>query len=115
MPLIETAKRDRVRALNDEFRTNIVSKLGRTVLTAGVTSLPDDVRTAAIRKTATFDAFSPENDPHGEHDFGSFELAGQCFFFKIEYYDESMEYRSENPAEPTKTKRVLTIMLAEEY
>lgn len=115
MPLIDTSKRDRIRELNDEFRTNIVSKLGRTVLTAGVTSLPDDVRTAVIRKTATFDAFDEDNDPHGEHDFGAFNLAGQRFFWKIDYYDESMERGSEDPADEAKTKRVLTIMLAEEY
>jgi hypothetical protein len=32
-------------------------------------------------KVQTFEAFSEENDPHGEHDFGSFEFAGaQCFW-----------------------------------
>ena len=41
----------------------------------------------AIRTVATFDASSGDNDPHGEHDFGSFDLAGHKFFFKLDYYD----------------------------
>ncbi len=64
---------------------------------------------------ATFSDFTPENDPHGEHDFGSFAVAGRKFFFKIDYFDAAMEFGSEDPADPAKTTRVLTIMLAEEY
>ena len=63
----------------------------------------------------TFSAFTPENDPHGEHDFGSFALAGRKLFFKIDYFDATMQFGSEDPADPAKTTRVLTIMLAEEY
>ncbi|HUB63143.1 MAG TPA: DUF3768 domain-containing protein [Methylocella sp.] len=49
------------------------------------------------------------------HDFGSFELAGQRFFWKIDCYDKSLEFGSVDPADPENTTRVLTIMLAEEY
>jgi hypothetical protein len=115
MPLIDTTKRDRIRELNDAFRKSFDPRLGRIMVTAGVDSLPSDVRAMVIRKTASFDAFSPENDPHGEHDFGSFELAGHRFFFKLDYYDPTLEFGSEDPADPEKTTRVLTIMLAEEY
>ncbi len=69
----------------------------RRLLTSGVNSLPSDVRAMAIRKTATFDAFTPENDPHGEHDFGNFEIAGQRFFFKIDYFDPNLEFGSDDP------------------
>ena len=34
-----------------------------------------------------FDAFTPDNDPYGEHDFGSFSYAGETFFWKWDYYD----------------------------
>ncbi len=115
MPLIDTTKHNRTRKLNEAFRKTFDAKLGRVMLTAGVDSLPSDVRAMAIRKTTTFDAFTPDNDPHGEHDFGNFELAGQRFFFKLDYYDPSMESGSEDPADPEKTTRVLTLMLAEEY
>ena len=56
-----------------------------------------------------------DNDPNGEHDFGNFELAGQKFFWKIDYYDTTMEFGSEDPADSAKTTRVLTIMLTSEY
>ena len=69
----------------------------------------------AVRKAATFDAFDEDNDPHGEHDFGSFELAGRTFFWKIDYYDPNLEFGAEYPSDPSKTKRILTLMLADEY
>jgi len=84
-------------------------------VTAGVDALPSDVKAIVIRTVATFTDFTPDNDPHGEHDFGSFELAGQKFFWKIDYYDAAMEFGSEDPADPAVTTRVLTIMLASEY
>src|SRR3954454_7957641 len=58
---------------------------------------------------------SPTSANSSEHDFGNFSLAGRKFFFKIDYFDVSMEFGSEDPADPAKTTRVLTIMLAEEY
>lgn len=105
----------RIAALNDAFRKSFDPKLGKVMLTAGVNSLPSGIRAMAIRKTATFDAFTSENDPHGEHDFGSFDLAGEKFFFKIDYYAPDMEHGSEDPSDPSTTVRVPTIMLAEEY
>jgi len=62
-----------------------------------------------------FDDFNADNDPHGEHDFGSFELEGEKLFSKIDYYDLAGEFGSEDPTDPKKTLRVLTVMLAEEY
>ena len=62
-----------------------------------------------------FKDFTDDNDPHREHDFGRFEYADSAFFWKIDYYDKKLEYGSEDPADQTKTTRVLTIMLVEEY
>ncbi len=56
-----------------------------------------------------------DNDPHHEHDFGNFELDGVTYFFKLDYYTPDMEGGSEDPADPAKTTRVLTIMRADEY
>jgi hypothetical protein len=102
-----------IRNLNDAFRTTMTG--GRVVMTAGVDALPNDVKATVIRGVATFADFTSDNDPHGEHDFGNFELVGHKFFWKIDYYDAAMEFGSEDPADPAVTTRVLTIMLASEY
>jgi hypothetical protein len=115
MSLTDKQTRQRIADLNDAFRKTLDPALGKTVLTAGVAALPSDVRAMAIRTVATFDSFDGDNDPHHEHDFGSFELAGHRFFFKIDYYDSALEFGSDDPADAAKTTRVLTLMLAEEY
>jgi hypothetical protein len=42
------------------------------------------------------------------------ELAGRTYLFKVDYYAPDMEGGSEDPADPTKTTRVLTIIRADE-
>ena len=106
-------KRRRIRDLNDAFRKNFSG--GQVLLTPGVNELPSDVRAMAIRKVVTFAEFTPDNDPHGEHDFGSFELAGRKLFWKIDYYAPDLQSGSEDASDPAQTTRVLTVMLAEEY
>ena len=115
MSLTDNQSRERIRDLNDGFRKTLDPALGRVMLTAGVDALPGDVRATAIQKVAAFDNFAVGNDPHGEHDFGSFDLAGDKFFWKIDYYDLKLEFGSDDPADPSKTTRVLTLMLAAEY
>ena len=109
-------KRDRttrIRDLNDAFRRTFSG--GRVTLTSGVDALPDLIKARALQLVRIFDDFSEDNDPHGEHDFGSFELANFTFFWKIDYYDERCESGSEDPSDPERTTRVLTLMLASEY
>lgn len=99
--------------LNDTFRKTLSG--GKVLMTSGVAALPTDVVAMAIRKVVTFDGFTADNDPYREHDFGSFDLAGSRFMWKIDYFDQRCEFGSDNPADPAKTTRVLTIMLASEY
>jgi Protein of unknown function (DUF3768) len=106
---------EKIRELNDAFRASLDQRLGRVLMTAGVDALPSDVKAMVLRRVATFTDFTRDNDPHGEHDFGSFTLAGRKIFWKIDYYDATVEFGSDDPADPEKTTRVLTIMLAEEY
>ena len=103
----------RIRVLNDNFRTTFVG--GRVVMTAGVHALPIDTKARVILAVQRFNEFSADNDPHGEHDFGRFEIDGEPYFFKLDYYALDMEGGSEDPANPEKTTRVLTIMRADEY
>lgn len=103
----------RIRDLNDRFRKRFIG--GGVVITAGIRDLGDDFRNACIEAVQTFRAFTPDNDPYGEHDFGSFDIAGTRVFWKIDYYDRALRCGSENPADPAVTTRVLTILLASEY
>lgn len=106
-------KSEKIRELNDRFRQTFSG--GQVVITSGVDALPVETKQKVLKAVQSFDKFDKGNDPHHEHDFGAFEIDGMKFFFKLSYYDLSMEYGSEDPADPTVTKRVLTVMLAEEY
>jgi hypothetical protein len=110
----------RIRQLNDEFRhapelIGVQLALHQLVITRGVAARGNAFVDRAVRAVRDFDAFTPDNDPYGEHDFGAFELDGQKLFWKIDYYDTGLKYGSLSPADPRLTRRVLTIMLAEEY
>ena len=104
---------ERVRRLNDAFRRTFVG--GVVVITAGVEALPREQRGSLLVKIRTFGAFTEDNDPHGEHDFGVVEYGDVRCFWKIDYYDREMELMSPDPSDPAVTTRVLTIMLADEY
>lgn len=108
------ARTKRIAELNDLCRT-AMGVAGKCVLTRGIFMLPDADQSAIREKVETFADFTPDNDPHGEHDFGSFEHNGNKVFWKIDYYDKTLSFGSEDPADPKQTTRVLTIMLASEY
>jgi hypothetical protein len=107
------SKADRIRQLNDAFRRTFVG--GAVMITAGIEAMPLDQRRSLLQKIRNFDAFSEDNDPHQEHDFGSIDETGVRCFWKIDYYDRKTEFGSPDPANPAVTTRVMTIMLAEEY
>ncbi len=103
----------RIRAPNDDFRSTGIG--GNVLFTRGIAALPEEDQSDIMEKVRAFDAFSEDNDPYREHDFGAFTRNGHKVFWKIDYYDPSMTYGSEDPTDNQKTVRVLTIMLAEEY
>ena len=103
----------RIRQLNDAFRTTFVG--GVVVMTAGIEALPTELKARVLQAVRDFRDFDEGNDPHQEHDFGAFELSDTRFFFKLDYYDASMEFGSPDPSDAAKTTRTLTVMLAEEY
>lgn len=109
----EDLEKTRIRELNDAFRRS--GHGGRIVITQGIQALPPVEQAEVFGKIRLFDAFNEANDPHREHDFGSIEHGGEKIFFKIDYYDQSLTQHSENAADPTRTTRVMTVMLACEY
>ena len=104
----------KIRELNDLARAamGLASVL---IQTEGIQALSEEDQSAIREKVERFTDFNPDNDPYGEHDFGSFMHEGQKIFWKIDYFDKSLKYGSEHPEDASKTRRVLTIMLAEEY
>lgn len=116
----------KIAELNDRFRKATGSgdpagmSLGKKFMTSGVRDLDLMATVEIAERVAAFDSFTADNDPHGEHDFGSFDHNGNRIFWKIDYYDRASfgtgrDMGSEDPSDATKTMRVLTIMLASEY
>jgi len=85
------------------------------VMTAGVQAIGPDRLRGLLHQVRTFDSFDESNDPHGEHDFCALVVEGEKYFWKIDYFDRRLEYGSEDPADPQRTTRVLTLMRADEY
>jgi len=107
-------KTERIARLNDLFRKGI-GVGGKMLQTSGIAAMPITDQAAIRDKVERFNAFTEDNDPHNEHDFGSFEHNGVKIFWKIDYYDPTLSMGSEDPSDPKQTVRVLTVMLASEY
>lgn len=110
-----------IKEQNDLFRRftpfcKLSGLKGECVITSGIAALEPEAVAQIIEKVQTFDSFTQDNDPYGKHDFGAFDhpAAGKVFW-KIDYYSPSLQQSSKNPADPRRTYRVLTVMLAQEY
>ena len=120
----------RIARLNDLAR-QAMGVACTVVATVGFRSLCDADQSRVRELIETFDAFTEDNDPHGERDFGCVYQLGdgrwtterprvrederERVFWKMDYYDRDLRFGSEDPANPAVTRRVLTIMLADEY
>ena len=85
----------RIRVLNDNFRSTFIG--GRIVTTPGVAELPLIDKAHVLLNVQRFADFNADNDPHGEHDFGSFEFGGVTYFFKIDYYSPNWTAARKTP------------------
>jgi hypothetical protein len=104
---------ERIRALNDNLRTK--GEGGDIVITRGIHALAGNGEIEVIKAVQTFAAFEPANDPYGEHDCALLRAANQQVMFKIDYYNLTLTGHSPDAGDPAVTRRVLTIMLADEY
>ena len=104
---------NRIRDLNDQLRTT--GRGGQVLVAQGLLAFGADFVARAISAVANFSDFTPDNDPHGEHDFGAVTVSGESVFFKIDYYDVALTAGSEDPADAAITRRVMTVMLAADY
>lgn len=79
-----------IKTLNDNFRKTFTG--GQVLLTAGINAKPTDDVANILSMVRSFNKFTPDNDPYGEHDFGSFDYKGDKVFWKIDYYDKNYQY-----------------------
>lgn len=105
---------DQIRALNDRFRRGDRS-LGKVMFAGSLARAELTERLLAYDKVKQFDAFDEGNDGYGEHDFGSFVFSGRRYMFKIDYYDQTLEFGADDPTDPKTCVRVLSIFYAEDY
>lgn len=110
--------------LNDAMRHSLaVQSDAHIMMTSGIDALCGPLttqlgwhrRAELLRLIRDYEDFAKGNDPYGERDFGAFTFANVKCFWKIDYYNLDMSGGSENPADPSVTRRVLTIMRADEY
>lgn len=113
--------------LNDRLRLGLADpnvalanartgNLGRVMVTPGVAdAFAQDQLGKVLEAVAQFDDFKEDNNPHGERDFGAFEVDGTRMFFKFDYYDLNYQFGSVDPSNARMTRRVLTVMLPMEY
>jgi len=99
--------------LNDQARTTLTNC--KIIITQGIDLLGNDAVDCILDLVKRFDDFSERNDPFGEHDFGAIKYEGNTVSWKIDYFDLDLMYHSPDPSDPHVTRRVLTIMLGEEY
>ena len=107
------AKKELIRHFNDELRRNLTQ--GGAFMTVGVAALGAEIAERIFDAIMQYDDFCQDSDPYGEGDFGSVKVEGHTILFKVDYYSTDMKTASPDPSDPSVTRRVLTIMLAEEY
>jgi len=105
---IDAERAKKIAALNDAFRKAVPIS---ATITNGVYELP--ALQGLMQTVQEFDRFTEDNDPYGEHDFGSLEWHGEKVFWKVDYYDQALKY-GKDPLD-LECKRVLTVLLASEY
>jgi hypothetical protein len=101
-----------VKELEIAHKNDVFRKLGFGItMTCGAAELPDVL--GLMQRIRDFNEFDENNDPYHEHDLGRLKWHGDTVLWKIDYYNDKLTC-FEDPLSPT-CKRVMTVMLAEEY
>lgn len=108
----EAVRRAEIARLNDAFRNTYYG--GRLYMTAGFDALSATEKLLILREIRYFNAFTPDNDPHGEHDCAVLTYGVHRIIWKIDYLPANGA-KEADPAIAETVIRVLTVMLAEEY
>ena len=105
---------------NDQFRAALALGVpptvpGQVLITPGVMALGLEFIALLQLTVAGFNTFTEDNDPYGDHTFGIVKVCETQVYWKIDLYDEDYQFGSEEPENPEKTRRVLTLLLPSEY
>ena len=104
---------ERIRTLNDAFRRTFVG--GTVVITAGVEALPSTNAARSSRRCAPSTPSPTTTIPTANTTSARSTRAASAASGRSTMYDRETEMGSPDPADPSVTTRVLTIMLADEY
>ena len=114
-----SGRSQRIAELNDQLRNEPMNRaLGLVLVTAGILNSGQSFAEKVLAAIAAMTPkdFKKGNDPYGERDFNSFTVGGRACLFKIDYYAKGDPHcGSEDPGDPSKTDRVMTVMLARDY
>ena len=102
-----------IASLNDQLRKTGVG--GTIMITQSVRRLMGFNAEALASALANYNDFDAQNDPHGERDFGDLTLFRTDLLWKIDYYDLDLKFGSDDPADPSVTSRVLTVMTVSDW
>jgi hypothetical protein len=101
---------EKIARLNDRARA-AMGLACRLVQTPGINALSPQDQSKIREKVETFNAFTPDDDPHGERDFGAFDHQERRIFWKIDYYDKDLMFESEDPADVFKKLAAVAALL----
>ncbi|WP_103727512.1 DUF3768 domain-containing protein [Novosphingobium sp. HII-3] len=117
--LVPTLNRtETIARLNDRARHGL-DRSAKVVMTSNLLAhlsdgtLPGQVMAQAkVMRAARRCTFKPDSP---ERDFAALEIDGVPAFVKIDYFDPDLQFGSEDPADASVTRRVVTIMAREDY
>lgn len=99
-----TAKQ--IAAENDALRKAIITPTGR-VMFSSMVAYSDDFP-AILEAFKSFDNFTKDNDPYKEHDCAVFEVNGDQYLFKVDYWDQDLKYGVDQYMD--EAYRIITLM-----
>ena len=120
-PVFDLTRAQAIAAKNDAFRRSLFTgqtqgvPTGHVFMTRGIAAKSAAFRCYALRAVALQTTFTEDDDPHAEHDFGAVTIEGQTVWWKIDLYDQSLTYGTDDPLDDIKTSRVLTVLFPSEY
>lgn len=110
-----TARETRIIAMqNDEFRFAIEAHTGlpgHVVLSSGILDRGVVFTRLVTLAVTIFDDFGRGNDPYPERDFGILDVEGVAVCWRIDLFAPDLVHAPSDRTDPSRTVRVLRIML----